>query len=117
MKQEKVKNKIGLVVCHQLPHRSFFWNGMQFPICARCTGIHIGYLTMPIFLFNLCNPSIELSILMILPTYLDGLRQHFTKKESTNMIRVITGVISGAGTMALIAMFGQFVGRGIKPFL
>tara|TARA_B110000971_G_scaffold219980_1_gene262380 strand:+ start:111 stop:464 length:354 start_codon:yes stop_codon:yes gene_type:complete len=117
MKQVKVKNKIGLVVCHQLPHRSFFWNGMQFPICARCTGIHIGYLTMPIFLFNLCNPSIELSILMILPTYLDGLRQHFTKKESTNMIRVITGVISGTGTMALIAMFGQFVGRGIKPFL
>tara|TARA_B100000780_G_C21018455_1_gene408082 strand:+ start:5 stop:358 length:354 start_codon:yes stop_codon:yes gene_type:complete len=117
MKQEEIKTKLGLVVCHQLPHRSFFWNGKQFPICARCTGIHIGYLTMPIFLFNLWTPSIWFSIFMILPTYLDGLRQHITKKESTNVIRVVTGVISGTGSMALIAMFGQFVGRGIKPFL
>lgn len=108
---------VRLAICHRLPHRSFFWNGKQFPICARCTGIHIGYLTMPVFLFNLWTPSIWLSIFMILPTYLDGLRQHITKKESTNIIRVITGVISGTGSMALIAMFGQFVGRGIKPFL
>ena len=30
--------------CHQMPERSFFINGMQFPLCARCTGILAGYL-------------------------------------------------------------------------
>ena len=30
--------------CHQKPERSFFINGYQFPVCARCTGVMIGYL-------------------------------------------------------------------------
>lgn len=35
----------GSVVCHQLPERSFFWtNGVQFPVCARCTGLYLGAL-------------------------------------------------------------------------
>lgn len=35
----------GSVVCHQLPERSFFWtNGVQLPVCARCTGLYLGGL-------------------------------------------------------------------------
>ena len=30
--------------CHQMPERSFFWKEYQFPICARCTGLAVGYL-------------------------------------------------------------------------
>jgi uncharacterized membrane protein len=30
----------GSVVCHQLPERSFFLDGQQFPVCARCTGLY-----------------------------------------------------------------------------
>ena len=29
--------------CHQMPERSFFYKGKQFPVCARCTGVIIGF--------------------------------------------------------------------------
>ena len=32
---------IGAVICHQLPERSFFWDGHQLPVCARCTGLYL----------------------------------------------------------------------------
>jgi uncharacterized membrane protein len=31
---------VGSVICHQLPERSFFLDGQQFPVCARCTGLY-----------------------------------------------------------------------------
>lgn len=32
---------IGSLICHQKPERSFFWDGHQFPVCARCTGLYL----------------------------------------------------------------------------
>lgn len=32
---------IGAVICHQKPERSFFWEGHQFPVCGRCTGLYV----------------------------------------------------------------------------
>ena len=32
---------IGAVICHQIPERSFFWQGHQLPVCARCTGLYV----------------------------------------------------------------------------
>jgi uncharacterized membrane protein len=32
---------VGSVICHQLPDRSFFVNGWQLPVCARCTGLYL----------------------------------------------------------------------------
>ena len=34
----------GSVVCHQIPDRSFFLDGRQFPVCARCTGLYLSGL-------------------------------------------------------------------------
>lgn len=31
----------GSVICHQLPERSFFVDGRQLPVCARCTGLYL----------------------------------------------------------------------------
>jgi uncharacterized membrane protein len=31
----------GSVICHQLPERSFFVDGWQLPVCARCTGLYL----------------------------------------------------------------------------
>jgi uncharacterized membrane protein len=32
---------VGSVVCHQMPERSFFIDGRQLPVCARCTGLYL----------------------------------------------------------------------------
>lgn len=30
------------LVCHQIPERSFYMAGSQWPVCARCAGIYAG---------------------------------------------------------------------------
>jgi uncharacterized membrane protein len=32
---------MGSVICHQLPDRSFFLDGHQLPVCARCSGLYL----------------------------------------------------------------------------
>ena len=31
----------GGLICHQRPERSFFLDGHQLPVCARCTGLYL----------------------------------------------------------------------------
>jgi uncharacterized membrane protein len=33
---------IGHFICHQRPERSFFFEGRQLAVCARCTGLYAG---------------------------------------------------------------------------
>jgi uncharacterized membrane protein len=49
----------------------------------------------------------------MLPTYIDGLTQAFFKRESTNILRVTTGLMAGIGGMSLVAIIGQFIGHQI----
>ncbi len=35
---------LGSTVCHQLEERSYFFDGVQMPLCARCIGIHFGFV-------------------------------------------------------------------------
>src|SRR5579862_6327773 len=32
---------VGARICHQLPDRSFFTGGVQWPVCARCAGLYL----------------------------------------------------------------------------
>src|SRR5512143_415614 len=41
---------IGYALCHQLPERSFFMHEHQTPLCARCTGMYLGFLVGVVFL-------------------------------------------------------------------
>ena len=34
----------GSLVCHQRPERSFYRDGAQLPVCARCLGLYVGGL-------------------------------------------------------------------------
>lgn len=98
-------------ICHQLPERSFFWKGQQFPVCARCTGIYLGYsLLLPIFLFGLIELSWTASFLLLLPTIIDGAIQGFYNIQSNNSRRVITGFISGIGISSIVHLIGTFIG-------
>ena len=107
------KIKIQLVFCHRKPERSFFWKGRQFPICARCTGIHIGYLTFPLFLLQIFTLHIGWTLLLILPTCIDGWTQAFFNRDSNNLLRVTTGLMAGVGLMSLVAIIGQTLGHFI----
>lgn len=99
--------------CHRLPHRSYFFNGRQFPICARCLGLYIGYLAMPIFAFGFLQFPLLLSIFIIMPTILDWWIQKIWSSESTNSIRLWTGIFAGVGISSLVAIIGQGIGVGI----
>ncbi|KQM23499.1 DUF2085 domain-containing protein [Chryseobacterium sp. Leaf201] len=88
--------KIQWVDCHRMPSRSFFYKKKQFPVCARCTGIYLGYFLMiPMLWFY--QIGMFLSVLLILPTLIDGLTQAYLNRESTNVIRCITGFLAGIG--------------------
>jgi uncharacterized membrane protein len=41
---------IGYALCHQLPERSFFIHEHQSPLCARCTGMYLGFFIGLVFL-------------------------------------------------------------------
>ena len=109
--------KIRWVSCHKDPNRSFFWKGKQFPVCARCTGIHLGYLSLFLFLFQLIYINWILSIVLILPTLIDGLTQAYFNRESTNIFRVLSGFIAGIGIMSVIHIIGFRIGYLILDML
>ncbi len=96
--------RIGRYGCHQIPKRSFFIKGYQMPICARCTGLTVGYV-IGIFLY--IQPLYAL--LMIIPTTLDGLIQLKTSYESTNLIRFTTGLLAGIGYLSLLKAILIFI--------
>lgn len=99
------------VLCHQKPERSFFWKGKQFPVCARCTGIYLGYLSFPLFNFEVIALSNWVCVLLAAPTIIDGLTQAFCNRESNNVIRLITGVFAGVGLMAFVVNIGTLIGN------
>lgn len=83
--------------CHQIPERSFFVAGHQFPICARCTGILLGFMAFPLFLFFKIEMPVLLSIIFMIPLILDGGIQLVFCIMSNNIRRFITGVIFSLG--------------------
>jgi uncharacterized membrane protein len=97
---------ITLVACHRLPERSFHWRGRQFPVCARCTGTLVGYLTYPAFLVGAVAMPLWLALALNLPALVDGLTQATGRRESTNALRLVTGVLAGVGQVGLMAWAG-----------
>lgn len=93
--------------CHQRADRSFFYKGYQFPMCARCLGVYIGYiLAVPIsciHLFDYGTCSILCAIM-----FLDWYIQYKQIRQSTNLRRLITGVLGGFGFMTLFILFIKF---------
>ena len=84
-------------MCHQRPDRSFFIGGHQFPLCARCTGILVGYFIGVIVAIMTGCKWYALFLIALLPMIIDGAIQQIRKIESTNARRFITGIIGGIG--------------------
>jgi len=87
-----------LFMCHRLPERSFFFRGKQFPLCARCTGIFIGYMVGLLYAFTFGSIELVFALLLLIPLIIDGMVQFRTNYVSTNIRRLITGILAGFGT-------------------
>jgi uncharacterized membrane protein len=90
---------IGDRLCHQKAERSWFINGNPMPFCSRCTaiwlGLAIGLGFMVFYQISLNEKFLFVIILGILPLGIDGVGQLFGFWESTNIVRLITGLLAG----------------------
>ena len=85
--------------CHQLPERSFFIKSYQMPVCARCSGVIIGYL-LAVPSYILFGFHLGISCLGCLCMLIDWSLQTLKIKPSTNQRRLITGVLGGFGIIS-----------------
>ena len=95
--------------CHQRPERSFFLYGYQFPLCARCTGVLVGYLSAFLMLAFGCLVPVLLCLIFIVPLILDGGIQLILNILSNNIRRFVTGIVFGIGFVQLIANFFAYL--------
>ena len=87
--------------CHRIPERSFFFRGSQFPVCARCTGILIGYIIGIIYIIFCNKLSYIFELLLMVPLLIDGIGQYRGYFVSTNIRRLITGILAGISVICL----------------
>lgn len=97
---------LGDAECHQLASRSLFINGNQMPFCARDVGLFLGlvagFLTATFVRWKI--PPL-LVLLGLVPIAIDGGLQLVTSHESTNPLRLATGLIAGLVLALLLAHF------------
>lgn len=107
--------------CHRRADRSFRWrSGLPFPVCARCTGELAGMLLAAVTAWLYC-PPVWVQLSLAVPMVADGCVQLWTRYESTNPRRFITGLLFGyALVMLLISSsqglihLGMLLGRAIR---
>lgn len=88
--------------CHSRDDRSFYFQGLKFPICARCTGEAAGIFCAIILLW-FWQPAFIAICIMLLPLIVDGTVQKLTTYESNNLRRFVTGILFGIGITAFFA--------------
>lgn len=109
---------LGFAICHQNPERSFFIGGYQLPVCARDTGTLIGFFavfTMGLLLKRYRNsgipdkPVIALSLFGFVLFAVDGASSYLGFRETTNTIRLVTGLMMGAAIGFFAVLIVSFV--------
>jgi uncharacterized membrane protein len=87
------------LMCHGKVERCLELFGAPMPICARCVGIYAGMLLgiLAFWAIPLLREKVMRAFALIctLPLAIDGLTQLAGLRESTNELRVATGVVAG----------------------
>ena len=105
--------RMGSAVCHQMAERSFIFDGMQMPLCARCTGIYIGAFFAFCFFFlkkRMGNGrpfsvmQALLTGLAVLPVGIDGVGSYLGFWESSQLMRIFSGSLVGAVVPGFLLM-------------
>jgi uncharacterized membrane protein len=87
------------LMCHGKPERCLELFDAPMPICARCTGIYLGLLA-GLAAFRLARVVSEkafriAAFIALTPLAVDGLTQLTGLRESTNELRIATGLVAG----------------------
>lgn len=98
-----------LFMCHSRPGRSFYFNGKQFPICVRCTGVLLGWIIGIIYCILLEVPRGWVTVLILIPLMVDGGTQALGKRESNNILRCVTGILFGMGAIFIFLYFHRLM--------
>ncbi|MEW6070471.1 MAG: DUF2085 domain-containing protein [Candidatus Thermoplasmatota archaeon] len=106
----------GDALCHQKASRSLFINGNQLSYCARCTGIFLGiFLGSCIGIFIVVELKWYWILIGLLPMGIDGSGQLFNLWESSNLIRLFTGIAAGLIAGLAVCMILQELTLKRKP--
>ncbi|MBN1484671.1 MAG: DUF2085 domain-containing protein [Chloroflexia bacterium] len=109
----------GAGVCHRIQQRTFVIGGAAMPLCIRCSGIYLGFLSTFVVSFlrgrrrpaNLPPPGVLLLLLLFLAAVgVDGLNSYLSlfpglphAYEPHHTLRLLTGTLEG------IALAGVFM--------
>jgi len=87
------------VMCHGIPSRCLELFGVPMPICARCVGVYAGLLAglMAFWLLPIVTERVmrTIAFIAVTPLAIDGLTQLARLRESTNPLRLATGIAAG----------------------
>lgn len=116
----------GAGVCHRIAERSFQVDGRQLPLCARCTGLYLGFLTWVVVSSIRARgkpaglphwPVLVVMGLFLLLAGVDGLNSylalwlgHGPLYPPHNALRVVTGSLEG---VALAGFFWPILQLGL----
>lgn len=90
------------LICHQMPERSYFIAGEQVAVCQRYLAIFAGGMGGSLWLARGSAEGIGLRAYLVasLPLALDGATQLVGWRESTAVLRTVTGLLFGAASIA-----------------
>ncbi len=110
---QSLMNALGYGLCHQLPERSLFGGGIQAPVCARDAGIYAGFCISLAILALLHRGERPrefprplawgiFSVALIFMGW-DGVTSYAGIRETTNVLRLASGLGVGYAAAAMIA--------------
>lgn len=88
--------------CHNLCERSFKIKDYYLPICARCSGIYLGVFLS--FSKVTLEYNFVVSVMLMIPLLIDGLVQRYTRYNSNNSKRFISGILFGIASIDLFLL-------------
>jgi uncharacterized membrane protein len=100
---------LGSRICHQRPERSFHTAGVQWPVCARCSGLYVGAAVgAPFALSRFRGRRVRIALLVAaLPTAGAVVAELAFRVSVTNVVRAAAGVPLGAAIAAAIVSVSQ----------
>jgi len=107
---------IGSLVCHQRTEKTLIVGGRFLPVCTRCTGAYLGILIGYFILFFRKKkakgpPNLWGTLVLSMPMIIDTVTQTLGIRESTNSLRLITGLFFGVALLPFLIYMLQLVPR------